>query len=414
MDSSPRVAPALATLVALALAGDARAATLPPHAPLRILVVGDAVNPNNLPPDQLTEPPDLRAALASPQGGLNLDGGDAAVTLVDSQCIDDALTLLAGGTLDVVVYFAHMAARRCDKSDAQPALTAAFSEHLVAGGGIVVFHHGIYENPGKQAVLDLLGGVASSIQWQTQVGQRVISVAPDHFVVSNNVAYTDEVAYADPGNNIPAGMYDAFTNLPDERYPALALLPAPGETRTILLASDYDGNGTNKHVLGYDLQRPGWTGRVVFLQPGEFQPLILDTSGAPFQVLANAVVHAAGALAAGETTGGETTGDATTADTTTGDPDPPVTTTSEPTGDAPSTGDSADTGTPTTAPGPETTTDAPTTSTTGNTVTGDPGPGTAADEQPDESGCACRSAPHRADLGLLALAALGLRRRRRR
>lgn len=243
--------------LALSTIAEADAATLPPHAPLRILVIGDAVNPNNLPPQELTEPADLRAALADPQNGLNLDGGDAAVILVDSQCVDQALTLLGGGTIDAVVYFAHRAARACNNSDAQPALTAAFTDFLTAGGGIVVFHHGIYEANGKAEVLQLLGGTASSIEWNTMVGQRVIATAPGHFVVDNGVTYDSSVAYDDVANGVAAGMYGSFVNLPDERYPQLALLKAPGEDRTILFASDYAGGGTMKHVLGYDLQRQG-------------------------------------------------------------------------------------------------------------------------------------------------------------
>ncbi|MEZ4448708.1 MAG: hypothetical protein R3B09_04445 [Nannocystaceae bacterium] len=309
--ASFRLLPILAPALAWGLVSSADAASLPPHAPLRILVVGDAVNPNNLPPDQLTEPADIRAALADPQNGLNLDGGDSAVVLVDSQCVDQALDLLGDENLDAVVYFAHRSARACNNSDAQPALTAAFADFLAGGGGIVVFHHGIYEANGKGEVLQLLGGTASSIEWNTNVGQRVIGTAPGHFVVDNGVTYDETVAYDDAANGVSPGMYGSFVNLPDERYPQLSLLKAPGESRTILFASDYNGG---KHVLGYDLQRQGWAGRVVFLQPGEYQPLILDIDGDPFQILANALVYASGAL--------EDPGDTTsTTDGTTGGTD---------------------------------------------------------------------------------------------
>ncbi|MCA9695408.1 MAG: hypothetical protein KC636_37870, partial [Myxococcales bacterium] len=282
---------ALLTLAAapLALASQtARAATLPPHPPLRILIISDEVNPNNLADAELTQPGDLEAAISSPGAGLNL----ADIREVSSQCIDDALADLASPTPpDVVIYFAHQPSRECGGPVNQPLLTTALEQHLTAGRGVVVFHHGIYQANGKEQVLALLGGQASSISWNTQQGQDVINVAEGHFVSENGVDYEGTIGHEDVANGIPAGTYDVFNNTPDERYPALALLEEPGETRTILFASYYMGA---PRVLGYELMRPGWGGRVVFYQPGEYQPNALDDlDGNNFQILANAIVHVA-------------------------------------------------------------------------------------------------------------------------
>lgn len=117
--------------------------------------------------------------MADPASGLDVD---VDVDLVPSDCIDLALSHLAGpDPPHVVVYFAHRAARGCDGADRQVDLTAALRTHLEAGGGVVLFHHWIYEAPGKEAVLQLLGGVASSIEWNTEQGQRVIATNPGHF-----------------------------------------------------------------------------------------------------------------------------------------------------------------------------------------------------------------------------------------
>ena len=59
-------------LLALAAAWSAPAATLPPHRELRILVVGDDVNPHGLSPGQLTEIHDIFLTLAAAGNGLNL------------------------------------------------------------------------------------------------------------------------------------------------------------------------------------------------------------------------------------------------------------------------------------------------------------------------------------------------------
>jgi hypothetical protein len=271
--------------VVLALSAHAHAAELPEHGPLRVLVVSDEVNPNNLDPPELTQPGDISAALSASDSGLNLTEDALEVS---SQCVDDALGALSGDTPpDVVVYFAHRSAHGCDNADQQPALTQAFEDHLIAGGGIVVFHHGSYEDAGKEAVLALLGVSASGIFWDTTNGQRVFNVAPDHFVTTNGLDYSQNGTLAGAGD-VPSGNFDYFDNVPDERYPNTTLESEADETRTILFASDTGG----PRVLSYALERTGWGGRVVFYQPGEYQPHALDDrSGPNFQVLANAIVY---------------------------------------------------------------------------------------------------------------------------
>jgi hypothetical protein len=188
---------------------------------------------------------------------------------------------------------------------------------LQRGGGVVVFHHGIYSWPGKEGILELLGGTANMIAWDTVDGQNVINVATDHFVASNELEYTGMLPFGDQGFGIPMAEYPFFNNTPDERYPGVQFIPATGEERTILFTSDYAG----AQVLGYDLHRPDWGGHVVFYQSGEYQPNALDAlDGNNFQVLANAIYFVATTQedpVGSESSGGgeETTGDATTGGT---------------------------------------------------------------------------------------------------
>jgi len=274
-------------MLAALIASPAAAATLPAHGPLRVLVISDEVNPNNLSDAQLTQPGDISAALNATNSGLTLQG---SATEVSSQCVDDALTALsAAQPPHVVVYFAHRPALGCNQSDQQTALTNALEAQLKRGGGVVVLHHGGYTWPGKEALMPLLGVSASSIAWNTSEGQRVFNVAPGHFVTTHGVEYDARAALSAMGT-VPAGTFDYFDNLPDERYPNTALLTQTGETRTILFASNSGGT----RVLGYALERPGWQGRVVFYQPAEYQPHALDDRAGPnFQILANAILYSA-------------------------------------------------------------------------------------------------------------------------
>jgi hypothetical protein len=293
------------------------AATLPEHEALDVLVLSDQVNPHGLSPAELTQPGDISAALNQPDSGLNLA---APAVEVSSQCVDDALAALTGAAPpDVVVYFAHQAALGCDASDQQPALFSALQAHLVAGGGIVVFHHGSYVAGGKEALLELVGVQASSIEWNTGEGQRVFDVAPGHFVSNNGLSYTASAELAGSGS-VPSGTFDYFDNVPDERYPITLELVEDGEQRTMLFATSSGG----ARVLGYALERDGWSGRVVFYQPGEYQPNALDDlDGQNFQILANAIVYSArrepvGGSAGEPSGGGNTSGGNTSGATGTG------------------------------------------------------------------------------------------------
>jgi hypothetical protein len=280
------------------------AVDLPPHPPLRILIVSDEVNPHGLLPPELTQPGDLSAAFAGAGFGLNLDPGVDAILEVptdDLHLATAALSVPPGDPLayDVLVYFAHRLPE--DEAPAvnqahQDAFTAAVEAFLVAGGGVLGFHHGNYTAPGKAGMLDILGGTASSVAWNTTTGQDVIDVAPGHFITTHAVEYPSTVAYADPANGVAAGTYGVFSNLPDERYPAFSINPSAGDVE-LLFASDYVENGAT-HVLGFTHRHPAWAGVVVVYQPGEFQPQALDdTDGNNAQILANALVYAANACA---------------------------------------------------------------------------------------------------------------------
>jgi hypothetical protein len=263
-----------------------RAANLPDHDPISVLIVGDAVNPHGLPPHLLTEPADLGEAIARPGSGIRL----AMLTEVDSACIDQAIDLLETGGVDVMIYFAHRSATACDGVDRQADFKHATELLLMDGGGVVVFHHGLHTDDGKEDILHLLGGRADDLAWEPEVGQDVIATAPDHFIASNAVLYVGERDFSAPQLGVFEGRYPFFNNTPDERYPGLQAIEKPGESRTVLFASDYAG----PQILGYDLRRDDWLGHVVFYQPGEYKPNALDdVEGSNFQILANAIYYVA-------------------------------------------------------------------------------------------------------------------------
>jgi len=289
------IAGMFAAIAPLLFAITARAATLPPHAPLRILVVSDEVNPHGLTDAQLTQPGDISAALVAPDSGISL----AVVAEIATDDIPDATAALSvplsdPAAYDVLVYFAHRIPGGPGGATAQAGFVAAVDGFLVAGGGVVSFHHGAYLTAGKEAILDLIGGTAAgSVPWNTVEGQNVINVAPTHFVTSNAVSYPSTTAYSDVPRGVPAGAYGFFNNTPDERYVNFEINAGAGDVE-LLFASNYNENGT-AHVLGFTHRRPAWAGVVVAYQPGEYQPHALDDrDGNNFQILANAILYAAG------------------------------------------------------------------------------------------------------------------------
>lgn len=275
--------------------------TLPDHPPMRVLIVSDEVNPHGLPPDQLTQPGEIGPALAN-SGVLNVSAMPESVLELPTNAIAEATIRLQRNrqdptAYDVLIYFAHRIPDGPDGALAQEAFVAAVREFLRQGGGVVVFHHGIYRLPGKESMQTLIGGEATgAVPWNTVEGQAVINVAPGHFVTTHGISYAGTVQYADPALGIPLSTWSAFTNVPDERYPDLVLFPGPGR-REILFASNYSlGDGT--HVLGYTRREPDWAGTLVFYQPGEHQPQALGP-GNNLQVLLNAVLFARDSLFAG-------------------------------------------------------------------------------------------------------------------
>ena len=277
-------------LLCAALSTPLCAAVLPAHAPITLLIVADAVNPHKLSNADLTQPEDLQPALTAADSPL----ATAKATTVNSQCVDDALKVLAAADKpDVVLYFAHRAAKHCDGSDAQPEFTRLVAQGLQQGMGVVVLHHGLYVDiftPGaKDELLTLIGAKTNSIKWDTMDGQRVYNVGGSHFVSSNGLTYPQQGDFAGtPG--VAAGIYPCFVNVPDELYADTALVEVAGEQRTPLFASDSLGT----RLLGYALVRPDWQGRVVAYQPAEYQPNALDDHDGPnFQILVNAIYFAA-------------------------------------------------------------------------------------------------------------------------
>jgi len=280
--------------VLIAVPRDARGAELPPHDPLRILIVSDEVNPHALPDSVLTQPGEISAAITSPGAGISLDGVPDAVLEIPTDDLGTATAALAvppedPAAYDVLVYFAHRIPSTNGQA-LQDAFVAAVEDFLEAGGGVVSFHHGSYITAGKAGFAFLLGAAATgSVPWDTVDGQDVINTAPGHFVTTYGVAYDSTIAYEDPARGIPAAQYAVFTNVPDERYPTFDFADSAEEV-TILFGSSYDGAA---RLLGFTHRRSTWQGIVVAYQPGEYEPNALDVDGNNFQILANAILYAA-------------------------------------------------------------------------------------------------------------------------
>lgn len=290
-------------MLLLDLAGAASAASLPPHGPLRILVVSDEVNPHSLSDAELTQPGDISAALAMPGSGLVIDPASDGLVEIPRSTLPLATAALSvsptdPAAYDVLIYFAHRAPSGGTGTQEQADFVAAVTQFLVDGGGVVSFHHGSYLGSGKAGIQEVIGATATgSVPYNTVVGQTVINVAPGHFVTTNGMSYAGTTSYQDVALGVPLANYDSFQNVPDERYPQFVVNPTAGEFE-VLFASDYDQNGT-QHLLGFTHRRPEWAGVVVGYQPGEYQPNALDDlSGNNFQVLANAIVYASGQAAA--------------------------------------------------------------------------------------------------------------------
>ena len=157
------------------------------------------------------------------------------------------------------------------------------------------YHHGAYLTSGKESMMALIGAQAvGAVQWNTTSGQNVINTSPGHFVTTNGLSYPNEIEYADEPRGVAPGVYPVFNNTPDERYPNFAVHPM-AEEFTVLFGSDHAGVG-GAHLIGFTHRRAAWEGVVVGYQPGEHQPQALDDLEGPnFQILANAILYAAGA-----------------------------------------------------------------------------------------------------------------------
>ena len=281
------------------------AAVLPPHRPLRILIVSDTVNPHGLSSSDLTEAGDIGNALRQPGTGISLDPAVDAVYEVPTNDIELATAELLlpacdPGSYDVLVYFSHRiplpdAGKPLGPQVRQDQFTDAVTAFLLSGGGMVSFHHGSYFATGKEGILQLIGATANgSVPWNTVDGQNVIATAPGHFVTDNGVTYSGNVVYQDLARGVPNASYAYFNNTPDERYPSFNYNGTAFFTTT-LFASNYNEGGTT-HLLGFTHRRAPWSGIVVGYQPGEYQPNALDNlSGNNFQILANAILYAADA-----------------------------------------------------------------------------------------------------------------------
>ncbi len=299
----------LSTIIVFGLLAEMTfSSTLPLHKPLRLLIISDEVNPHGLPDNELTQPGDLSSALVNVSSGLNISELAGSVHEIATNNIDQAIALLTlpfddPNAYDCLIYFAH----RIPNDDTpaqnnadQAAFVSAVENFLVAGGGIVSFHHGSYLTNGKESIQDIIGVTATgSVPWNIIEGQNVINVSPEHFITTNGIEYTGNVIYSDVPRNIPLADYSFFNNTPDERYINFEINPT-AQNIEILFGSNYNQNGTS-HILGFTHQAPNWQGVVVGYQPGEYQPHALDDpNNNNFQILANAIVYAPSSMFLGD------------------------------------------------------------------------------------------------------------------
>jgi hypothetical protein len=265
------------------------AQVLPQHGSIRILILSDEVNPHNLSDIELTQPGDLSNALNN-ASALNT----SLITEIGTNQIEQVTAELLRLTsdpmfYDILIYFSHRIPDNGNNAqDRQEAFVSAVETFLQNGGGVISFHHGIYTHSGKVTMLNLLGAQASgSVPYDTVNGQDVIYVGSDHFIGSHQLNYDLTIAYENTSHSIPAAVYPAFNNTPDERYPQMDFSESNSacEIKT-LFESDYTNNGSN-HLLSYTKYCPQWKSQVFVYQPGEYQPNAL--SGNNFQILLNAI-----------------------------------------------------------------------------------------------------------------------------
>lgn len=278
--------------LALVFATTSLAQILPAHTPLRILIVSDEVNPHGLSAEQLTQPGEISATLAT-VAALNRSDLPESLLELPTDSLEQVTARLNRPrsdptAYDVLIYFSHRIPDLANAAALQTEFVTAVQQFLREGGGVVSFHHGIYRLAGKESMQAVLGGEAvGAVPWETITGQNVINVAPGHFITQNGINYPQQLAYSDPALGIPANAYPAFNNVPDERYPQLTLLPGNGQYQ-MLFASNY-AVGDGSHVLGYVYRQPDWAGQVIMYQPGEYQPNALGP-GNNLQILLNAVL----------------------------------------------------------------------------------------------------------------------------
>lgn len=272
------------------LSNSVLAQTLPEHDSLRILIVSDEVNPHGLSDADLTQPGDISSALQS-TSALNTD----TILEIPTDQIELAtaeLMRLDSDPLvyDILIYFSHRRPNGASAQARQDAFVSSVESFLQNGGGVISFHHGIYQGLGKQTMQELLGAQAiGSVPWDTVNGQDIIYVGGDHFIGTHQINYNLQVAYTNDAHSIPASTYPAFNNNPDERYPQMDF--NTGNTNCdvkVMYESDYVDNG-NAHLLSYLKQCPNWRSQIFVYQPGEYQPSAF--SGNNFQILLNAIYY---------------------------------------------------------------------------------------------------------------------------
>lgn len=265
--------------------------SLPPHDFLDILIVSDEVNPHGLSDADLMQPGDLSIALgATPALNYHI------MLEIDTNDIELATAALNLPTSDanhpeVLIYFAHRIPNNGnDASGRQAAFVSAVEQFLQSGGGVIIFHHGVYQTAGKEAVQTLIGAQATgAVPWDTVTGQDVIHVGGNHFIGNHAINYTGQISYANSAHDVVLDDYDYFNNTPDERYPVMDFNSGNVDCAIeTLFETNYDVNG-NQHLLGYTKQCPDWRSKIFVYQPGEYQPNA--TSGNNFQILLNAIFY---------------------------------------------------------------------------------------------------------------------------
>jgi len=149
----------------------------------------------------------------------------------------------------------------------------AFIAYALAGGKLIVLHHSISAVKRNNKEWFKVLGVAlpegdvgaGGYKWIEGVTQRVVNLAPGHFITTHKIRYLEEIGFR-PGGAAAETPLPGFTLTNSEVY-LNHILDGP---RTLLLGFKFTDDKSGKT---YEQSHSGWLkpsgkGWIIFLQPG--------------------------------------------------------------------------------------------------------------------------------------------------